>query len=62
MKRPKKRAAKRNAGTLKKVTKSTGWLKADGVRFVRNKGKIEVYIRRKARRKKTTTKTKRGKR
>lgn len=38
---------------LKRVTKSTGWLRADAVRFVKKRGRMEVFIKRgKARRKK----------
>jgi hypothetical protein len=41
------------AKTLKRVTKSSGWLRADAVRFVKKGGRVEVFIRRnKPRRKK----------
>jgi hypothetical protein len=41
-----KRPALKNPGKLKKVTRSSGWLKADAVKFVKKGGKTEVYIRR----------------
>lgn len=47
---------KKNPVALKPLRSSTGWMKADGVKIRRNKGKIEVYIRRKRR---ATPKTKR---
>lgn len=38
--------ARGNPGKLRKVTGTTGWLKADAVRFVKKGGRTEVYIRR----------------
>jgi hypothetical protein len=55
-----RQAAKRRAAVkksardnppLKKLNKSTGWMQADAVKITRNRGKIEVRIRRKPRRK-----------
>ena len=45
-------AAKKNPGKLRKVNTTTGWLKADAVRFVKKRGRTEVYIRRNKPRKK----------
>ena len=42
-----RRRQTKNPAPLKKLNKSTGWMKADAVQIRRNKGKIEVYIRRK---------------
>lgn len=41
-----KKPTKPNPPKMKRVTKSSGWLKADAVRFVKKGGKIEVYLRR----------------
>ena len=38
--------SKANAGKLRKVTGSTGWMKADAVRFVKKGGQTQVLIRR----------------
>lgn len=35
-----------NPPKLKRVTKSSGWLKADAVKFVKKGRKVEVYLRR----------------
>ena len=44
---PRRRPAKRNpAKPLKRLNKSTGWMKATSVKIRRNKGKYEVLIRR----------------
>ena len=37
---------KSNPPKMRKVSGSTGWLKADAVRFVKKGGRTEVYIRR----------------
>ncbi len=49
--------AKRNpAKPLKRLNKSTGWMKASSVKIRRNKGKYEVLIRRSKPRRKAATK------
>jgi hypothetical protein len=45
------KSIKRNPAPLKKLNRSTGWMQADAVKITRNRGKIEVRIRRKPRRK-----------
>jgi hypothetical protein len=55
------RSKQRKNSALKPISKSTGWKNAPGgsqVKFKRNKGKIEVYLRSKPRRKTTTKRRK----
>lgn len=59
--RSRSRKTQRNPTPLKRISKSTGWKNAPGgsqVKFKRNKGKIEVYLRSKPRRKTTTKRRK----
>ena len=49
---PKKNRGDTGVKNLRKVTGSTGWMKANAVRFVKKRGGTEVYIRRNKPRKK----------
>ena len=47
--------AKKKTTKSKRVTGSTGWMRADAVRFVKRRGKpVEVQIRRNKKKKKST--------
>jgi hypothetical protein len=53
------RSKQRKNPPLKKINKSTGWLKADAVKMTRKNGKWNVEIRRKPRRKAVTKRKRR---
>lgn len=54
--RIRERLSRNPAPKLKRLNKSTGWLKASSVKIRRNKGKYEVLIRRSKPRRKAATK------